>query len=77
MGFKASPIFGSNDLTPEQREGLRAMIGQLPIVFALRAGGELRIPVAEVDATGAYVLNMEVDTSGAEPAFVFKARKKN
>jgi hypothetical protein len=49
------------------------MIGQLPIVFALRAGGELRIPVAEVDATGGYILNIEVQGSD----FVFKASKKS
>lgn len=70
--FRASPIF-SSDLPADVEEGLRRMIGQLPIVFALRNGGSLRIPVAEVDATGAYTLDMEVEGSD----FVFKARKKS
>lgn len=72
MTFKANPIF-SHALPAEAQEALRAMFGQLPIVFALRAGGELRIPVAEVDATGAYILDMEVDGR----TFVFRARKKS
>lgn len=72
MGFRASPTL-SQDLPPEALEALRLMFGQLPIVFALRAGGELRIPVAEVDATGAYIVDFEVDGS----TFVFKARKKS
>lgn len=72
MSFKASPMF-SRDLPPETQEALRQMFGQLPIVFALRAGGELRIPVAEVDATGGYILDMEVEGR----TFVFRARKKS
>lgn len=76
MGFRAAPIF-SHQLPPEAEDALRQMFGQLPIVFALRAGGELRIPVSEVDATGAYIVDFEVDQSGREPTFVFKARKKS
>lgn len=72
MGFKASPMF-SHQLPPEAEQALRSMIGQLPIVFALRAGGEIRIPVSEVDATGGYILDMEV----VDSTFVFKARKKS
>jgi len=72
MGFRASPIF-SHDLPAETEEAIRMMIGQLPIVFALRNGGDVRIPVKEVDATGAYILDIEID--GAD--FVFKARKKS
>lgn len=72
MGFKASPMF-SHQLPAEADHALRMMIGQLPIVFALREGGEVRIPVAEVDATGGYILDMAID--GA--TFVFKARKKS
>lgn len=72
MGFKASPVF-SHDLPASAEDALRLMIGQLPIVFTIRAGGELRIPISEVDATGQYILDMEV--AGAD--FVFKARKKS
>jgi hypothetical protein len=70
--FRASP-FLSGDLPPPALEALRQMIGQLPIVFALRAGGELRIPVTEVDAAGGYILSIEVQGSD----FVFKASKKS
>jgi hypothetical protein len=72
MAFRAEPIFAT-DLPAETQDVVRKMFGQLPIVFALRAGGELRIPVAEVDATGAYILDMEVDGR----TLVFKARKKS
>jgi hypothetical protein len=71
MTFKASPTF-SDDLPPQTREALRMMIGQLPIVFALRAGGTLRIPATEVDATGGYMLNMAVENGD----FVFTVSKK-
>jgi hypothetical protein len=63
----------SDELPPEALNALRQMFGQLPIVFALRAGGELRIPVAEVDATGPYIVDFSVEGSD----FVFKARKKS
>lgn len=72
MTFRASPIF-SRELPDDVQESIREMFGQLPIVFALRAGGELRIPVAEVDATGGYILDMEVEGS----TFVFRVRKKS
>lgn len=75
MSFKAN-ITTTNDLPPETLDGVRMMIGQLPIVWALREGGQIRVPVREVDATGAYMLNMELDTKGAEPAFVFTVRQK-
>lgn len=71
MTFKAN-VSTTDDVSPELREALRGMIGQLPIVFALRAGGELRIPVAEVDATGAHMLDIAVEGTD----FVFRTRKK-
>jgi 3-dehydroquinate dehydratase len=71
VSFRAD-IFTSNDLPDEALSALRRMVGQLPIVFALRAGGEVRVPVAEVDATGGYLLNIEI--RGAD--FIFKASKK-
>jgi len=72
MTFKASPMF-SDDLPDDVREMLRAMIGQLPIVFALRNGGQLRIPASEIDATGQYMLDIEMDGTD----FIFKASKKS
>lgn len=80
MSFKAdAPIFAqSGDLPPEALDGLRRMIGQLPIVWALREGGEVRVKIADVYATGDWVLAMEVDhraNGGAE--FVFRATRKS
>lgn len=80
MAFEAdAPIFAqSGDLPPELLAMVRRMIGQLPIVWALRSGGLLRVPVAEVDATGGYVLGMETDFSDpANPVFVFKVSQKS
>lgn len=75
--FKASPIL-SEDLPPETLEGVRLMFGQLPIVWALREGGTLRIPVAEVEATGPYILNLAVDqTPPGGPEFVLTVTKKS
>lgn len=71
MSFRANPTF-TNALPSETQEAVRTMFGQLPIVFALRAGGELRIPASEIDATGGYLLSMEV--VGRD--FIFKASKK-
>lgn len=72
MTFKASPFF-SEDLPADIREGVRVMLGQLPIVFALRNGGQIRVPAAEIDATGQHILDIEMDGTD----FVFKARKKS
>lgn len=71
MTFRAD-IMTTNELPAEMVDALRQMVGQLPIVFALRNGGTIRVPVSEVDATGGYLLNIEIQ--GRD--FVFKASKK-
>lgn len=71
MSFRAD-IMTSSELPDETLAALRQMVGQLPIVFALREGGTVRVPVAEVDATGGYLLNIEIQGKD----FVFKASKK-
>lgn len=77
MTFKADPLV-SGDLPPEALSALRLMIGQLPIVFALRNGGTLAIPIAEIDATGDWVLSLEIDHAHiAGPSIVFKASQKS
>lgn len=47
--------------------------GQLLIVMVARLGGEVRIPVAEIDATGTKLLSMRVDGD----AFVFTVGEKH
>lgn len=51
---------------------------QLLIVMALRLvgeGGEVRMPAAEVDGTGPYIVDMEVDSKNRD--FVLTLRKKH
>ena len=44
MSFKASVVL-TKDLPPEVEEAVKKMIGQIPIVWCLREGGRLRIPI--------------------------------
>jgi hypothetical protein len=73
MTFKAN-VMTSSDLPPETLDALRLMIGQLPIVFALRNGGSVTVPIAEIDATGGYTLGVNVDPSSTQ--ITFSVRKK-
>lgn len=58
---------------PHARALIEAVKGQLLIVMVNRLGGEIRVPVSEVDGTGGYLLHMRVDGD----AFVFSTGKKN
>lgn len=53
---------------------LKAMLGQLLICFVNRNKGCVRMPIAEVDGTGAYLMTMEVDQHTRE--FIFRTEKK-
>lgn len=53
---------------------LEAMKNQLLIVMVNRAGGEAVVPVAEVDGTGMFMMEMLVDQ--AARTFTFKTSKK-
>jgi hypothetical protein len=57
---------------PTARALIDAMKGQLLIVLIERLGGEIRVPVTEVDATGNRLLSMRVD--GRD--FVFVVERK-
>lgn len=48
----------------------QGMLPQLLIALVKRAGGELRVPVAEIDDTGGYILSLRVDDFGRTFAFV-------
>lgn len=63
---------------PEHADLIESMKGQLLIAFLRRLlvggyGGELRVPVAEIDATGQWNLSFRVD--GRD--FVFTLEKKH
>lgn len=61
------------DLPPEVEASFRRMLGQLPIVWASREGGTLRVKISEIDACGPFILDFK--TEGEE--FVFTLRRKD
>jgi hypothetical protein len=72
MTFRAS-LVTAEQVDAETEDGLRILVGQLPIAFALRAGGEVRLTKSEIDATGDYVAELRVEGNH----FIFSARKKS
>lgn len=71
----ASGIRLANPDDPELASALEEMRDQLLLAFVRRLGGKVKIPVAEIDQTGRYILDMAVE-QGASPAFTFTLRKK-
>lgn len=60
---------------PLAREIIETMLPQLVIVLIARLGGEITIPVGEVDATGDRNLSMSVDQDAK--TFTFKVERKS
>lgn len=58
---------------PDLRALIEAMKDQLLMVLINRLGGEVMVPVEEIDGTGGLLLLMEVH---APSHFVFKVRRK-
>jgi hypothetical protein len=58
--------------SPELAAALDRMKGQLLIVLVNRLGGEISIPVSEIDATGGWMLDLEVQGTD----FNFKTSRK-
>jgi hypothetical protein len=68
----------ANADNPELAKALEDMQDQVVIALVRRLGGKVRLPVREVDDTGRYLLELELDqTPGKEPAFVYHLRKKS
>lgn len=63
------------ELSYEHQQVIEAMKSQLLIVLINRLGGDITIPVAEVDGTGKYNLAMSVDTKKGEFHFVVQSKK--
>ena len=57
---------------PEHAQALENFRDQLLIALLLRAGPTVTVPIAEVDATGGYVVAMSV----ADGNFNFEVRRK-
>lgn len=49
-------------------------INQLLVAFVLKQGGKIEIPVSDVDATGDFIMNMEVDQH--RQLFILQTRRK-
>ena len=59
---------------PLHAAAMADMIEQLLIVLMNRLGGNVDVPVSEVDATGQYVMLMSIDFD--KRIFHFETRKK-
>lgn len=55
---------------------LDAMKGDLLITLVNRLGGEVRIPVSEVDGAGKFGLNLQVDQASKEFVFTVVSREE-
>lgn len=73
MSLPKAKVYTLGDMPPEAREMFEKMIGQFPIVFARRNGGQLRIKASEIDETGPFIADFQVE--GDE--FVFTVRRKD
>lgn len=62
------------DFSQEHADAIEAMKNQLIIVLINRLGGKAKIPVAEIDGTGQYLLTMRLDPERRR--FEFDVRKK-
>lgn len=59
---------------PLARDIIEAMLPQLAIVLVARLGGEIEVPVAEIDGTGDRNLAMSIDQ--VTKVFTFKTEFK-
>lgn len=53
--------FKASDFSPEHHRMIEMMKDQFLIVLINRLGGQVDIPVAEIDATGQFNLAMKLD----------------
>ena len=66
---------GAGEDAAELARAVDAMKGQLLIVLVNRLGGSIEIPVADIDATGGWVLEMALDRGSR--TFSFNAVRKS
>lgn len=67
--------FRFSDMSAEHRMAIDAMKDQLLIVLINRLGGDVDIPCAEIDATGDFMLAMQLDQRAR--IFHFEVGKKD
>lgn len=66
--------FKNEDFSPVHKQAIDAMKDQLLIVLINRLGGQVEIPVAEIDATDGIGLAMRVDP--VKRIFYFEVQKR-
>ena len=69
----------NNEAIPHARDALgddstQVFMNQLLLALVISKGGTIVIPVHEVDATGGYIMTVEVDPD--KRIFILHARKK-
>lgn len=74
MPIKPKHVMLTKTLPPEAEDAFLRLLSQLPIVWAKREGGTLRIPIVEADATEGYVLDFELQ--GSDFVFTLKQQKR-
>ena len=74
-GIQSKHVILTKDLSPEVEEAFLKLLGQLPIVWAKREGGVLRVPIAEADDTAGYILDFHME--GNEFVFTLKRVQVN
>lgn len=72
MGTGIDAALGDN---PEMRAAMENLRDQLLLVLLRRLGGEVNVPVAEIDRTGQYTMEMQLDSTHG--IFTFTVRKKS
>lgn len=72
MGTGIDAALGDN---PELRATMENLRDQLLLVLLRRLGGKARIPVSEIDQTGQYIMEMQLDPEGR--SLTFTLRKKS
>ena len=60
----------SPKIDKEAAEAIESMKNQLLIVFVERLGGDIEIPVSEIDATGNKLMSMQVNAKDQSFRFV-------
>jgi len=65
----------AREQAPEHAQFIDNMKDQLIIVLINRLGGNIDIPISEIDGTGDQLLSMSLDKHGN--TFTFKTSKKN
>ncbi len=71
-----SGIEAARAAAPEHAAAIDNMKDQLLLVLIKRLGGDVTIPVSEIDDTGGLLLSMQLEQFRQQPSFRFVLEKK-